>query len=69
VDQFLDRYLRLAVVAAALGSLIMLALMLLNLFIATRWNWYNALAFFAATVCLAAARYLHSRVLPPAADS
>ena len=69
MDQFLDRYLRLALVAATLGSLIMLALMLLHLFIPVRWNWYNALAFFGATVCLAAARSLHGRVLPPAAGS
>ena len=48
--------------AAALGSVIMLALMLLDLLVPTRWNWYNAVAFFTATICLAGARLLHSRI-------
>ena len=65
MERILDTSLRVALTTAALGSVIMLALMLLNLFVPARWNWYNALAFFGATTCLAAARFLHSLV-PPA---
>jgi hypothetical protein len=66
MKRLVDTSLAVAVTVAALGSLIMLALMLLDLFIPLRWNWYNALAFFGATACLAGARYLHS-LMPPAA--
>ena len=63
-----DTALRGALAAAALGSVVMLALMLGDLFMPLRWNWYNALAFFAATTLLAGTRHLLglSRALPPA---
>lgn len=38
MERFLDISLRVAVTVAALGSLIMLAWMLLDLFVPTRWN-------------------------------
>ena len=60
MDRILDLSLRVALTVAALGSVIMLALMLLDLFIPARWNWYNALAFFGATALLSGARFLHS---------
>ena len=66
MDRFLDLCLRVALMVAALGSVIMLALMLIDLFLPARWNWYNALAFFGATTLLAGARFLH-RIAPPAA--
>ena len=62
IDRMLDASLRVALTVAALGSVIMLALMVLDLFVPARWNWYNALAFFFATTLLAGARFLHSRV-------
>ena len=62
IDRMLDTSLRLALTVAALGSAIMLAVMVLDLFVPTRWNWFNALAFFSATTLLAGARFLHSRV-------
>ena len=62
MERYLDISLRVGLLVAALGSVIMLALMLIDLFLPARWNWYNALAFFAATTLLAAARVLHSRV-------
>lgn len=65
MDNFLGTLLRVATLAAALGSVLMLAVMLLDLFVPARWNWYNALAFFAATVCLSAARHLHAQAYPP----
>lgn len=65
VDRFLDTALRVALTVAALGSVIMLAVMVIDLFVPARWNWFNALAFFSATTLLAGARFLHSRV-PPA---
>lgn len=58
MDRITDLSLRIALTAAALGSVIMLALMVLELFIPLRWNWYNALAFFAATTLLSGTRYL-----------
>jgi len=67
VERYLDISLRIGLLVAALGSVIMLALMLIDLFLPARWNWYNALAFFAATTLLAAARFLHSRA--PAAPA
>jgi hypothetical protein len=67
VERYLDISLRVALLVAALGSVIMLALMLIDLFLPARWNWYNALAFFSATTFLSAARFLHSRV--PAAQA
>jgi hypothetical protein len=60
VERLLDTMLRVALTTAALGSVIMLALMLIDLFFPARWNWYNALAFFAATTLLAGTRFLHS---------
>ena len=63
VDRFLDTALRVA----ALGSVIMLGVMVIDLFVPVRWNWFNALAFFSATTLLAGARFLHSRV-PAAAE-
>jgi hypothetical protein len=68
MERFTDTALRGALLAAALGSVVMLALMLGDLFIPMRWNWYNALAFFAATTLLAGARHLLglARALPPA---
>ena len=65
MERVLDSSLRVALTAAALGSVVMLALMVIDLFVPARWNWYNALAFFAATTFLSATRYLHSLV-PPA---
>jgi len=62
VERITDLSLRVAVTAAALGSVIMLALMVIELFIPLRWNFYNALAFFAATTLLSATRYLLSLV-------
>ncbi len=62
VERITDLSLRLALAAAALGSVIMLALMVTELFIPLRWNWYNALAFFAATTLLSGTRYLRSLV-------
>jgi hypothetical protein len=61
VDRFLDTALRVA----ALGSVIMLGVMVIDLFVPVRWNWFNALAFFSATTLLAGARFLHSRVPAP----
>ena len=58
MDRITDLSLRVALTAAALGSVIMLALMVLELFIPLRWNWYNALAFFAATILPSGSRYL-----------
>lgn len=46
MERYLDISLRVALLVAALGSVIMLALMLIDLFLPARWNWYNALAFF-----------------------
>ena len=69
MDHFLDLSLRIALTVAALGSVIMLALMLLDLFIPVRWNWYNALAFFGATTLLSGARVLHCLAPPAAAKS
>ena len=60
MERLLDLSLRIALMVAALGSVIMLALMLLDLFVPVRWNWYNALAFFGATTLLSGARLLHS---------
>jgi hypothetical protein len=62
MDRFLDTSLRVGLAAAALGSVVMLALMVIDLFLPLRWNWYNALAFFSATTLLAGARFLHSAV-------
>lgn len=62
MERITDTSLRLALTAAALGSLVMLVLMVIELFIPLRWNWYNALAFFAATTLLSATRYLHGLV-------
>jgi len=45
----------------------MLGVMVIDLFVPVRWNWFNALAFFSATTLLAGARFLHSRV-PAAAE-
>jgi hypothetical protein len=64
MERSVDTVLKTALSAAALGSLITLALMLTSLFVPVRWNWYNALAFFGATACLAGARFLHRRVMP-----
>jgi hypothetical protein len=61
LERLTDTALRLGVMAAALGSMAMLALMVFNLFLPLRWNWYNALAFFAAAFLLSGARYLHAR--------
>ena len=69
MDRFLDLSLRIALTVAALGSVIMLALMLLDLFVPVRWNWYNALAFFGATTLLSGARVLHSLAPPAPAKS
>lgn len=66
MERLLDLSLRVAQMVAALGSVIMLALMLLDLFVPVRWNWYNALAFFGATALLSGAGLLHS-LAPPAA--
>ena len=66
MERLLDLSLRVALMVAALGSVIMLALMLLDLFFPVRWNWYNALAFFAATTALSGARLLHSLALQAA---
>jgi len=68
VERILDTSLRVALTTAALGSVIMVAVMLLNLFVPMRWNWYTALAFFGATTCLAGARLLHSLV-PSASEA
>lgn len=57
MERITDISLRLATTAAALGSLMMLALMVIELFVPLRWNWYNAIAFFAATTLLSATRY------------
>ena len=40
----------------------MLAVMVLDLFVPDRWNWFTALACFSATTRLAGARFLHSNV-------
>ena len=58
MQRITDLSLRIALTAAALGSLIMLALMLIELFLPLRWNWYNALAFFVATTLLSATQFL-----------
>lgn len=58
MERYTETALRAALLAAALGSVIMLALMVIDLFVPLRWNWYNALAFFAATTLLSATRYL-----------
>ena len=62
MERLLDTVLRVALTTAALGSVIMLALMLIDLVFPARWNWYNALTFFAATTLLSGARFLHSLV-------
>jgi len=62
MERITDISLRIALLAAALGSLVMLIWMVIELFVPVRWNWYNALAFFSATTLLSAARYLHSSV-------
>ena len=67
MDRFLDTSLRVGLTAAALGSVLMLALMVIDLFLPLRWNWYNALAFFSATTLLAGARFLHCSVTSAAA--
>lgn len=64
MDRIIDAILRPAILVAALGSLIMLLKMLLFFFVPTHWNWYNALAFFGATLVLSAARYLISNTRP-----
>lgn len=61
----LDNLLALALFIATVGSLVMLSLMVLDLFVPARWNWHNAMAFFVATAALAGARYLHSLVAKP----
>ncbi len=61
MDRLTDTALRIGLMAAALGSVVMLALMVFHLFLPVRWNWYNALAFFVATLLLAAARYIHAQ--------
>jgi len=40
----------------------MLALMVMELFVPLRWNWYNALAFFTATTLLSGTRFLRHLV-------
>jgi hypothetical protein len=62
MDRITAAALRIGLMAAALGSVIMLALMVFQLFLPVRWNWYNALAFFVATILLAGARYIHTRL-------
>ena len=62
VDRFLDTSLRVALTVAALGSVVMLAIMVIDLFVPARSNWFNALAFFSATTLLSGTRFLHSRV-------
>ncbi|MEA3010607.1 MAG: hypothetical protein QOJ91_2299 [Sphingomonadales bacterium] len=62
MERVTDISLRIALMAAAVGSLVMLISMVVELFVPLRWNWYNALAFFSATTLLAAARYLHASV-------
>lgn len=62
MERITDISLRIALLAAALGSLVMLIWMFIELFVPVRWNWYNALAFFFATTLLSAARYLHNSV-------
>ena len=62
MDRITAAALRIGLMAAALGSVIMLALMVFQLFLPVRWNWYNALAFFVATILLAGARYIHARL-------
>lgn len=62
MERITDTSLRVALTAAALGSVIMLVLMVIELFIPLRWNWYNALASFGATTLLSATRYLRSLV-------
>ncbi len=66
MERLLDFSLRVALMVAALGSVIMLALMLIDLFVPARWNWYNALAFFGASTLLSGARLLHNLAPPPA---
>ncbi len=68
MERFMDTSLRVALTAAALGSVVMVGLMVVDLFIPARWNWYNAIAFFSATTLLAGARFLHSRVAPAPAE-
>lgn len=65
MERITDISLRIALMAAALGSLVMLTMMVVELFVPLRWNWYNALAFFSATTLLAGARFLHSTVRAP----
>ena len=60
MERLTDISLRVALMAAAIGSLVMLIWMVLHLFLPVRWNWYNALAFFSATTLLSAARFLHN---------
>ena len=62
MDRVTDTSLRIASAAAAIGSLIMLALMVMELFVPLRWNWYNALAFFTATTLLSGTRFLRHLV-------
>jgi hypothetical protein len=69
MDKLTDAALRVGLMAAALGSVIMLALMVFHLFLPVRWNWYNALAFFAATFLLAGARFIHARVCAAPPDA
>ena len=58
MQRFTDLLLRIALTGAALGSVIMLVLMLIELFVPLRWNWYTALAFFVATTLLSATQFL-----------
>ena len=69
MDRITAAALRIGLMAAALGSVIMLALMVFQLFLPVRWNWYNALAFFVATILLAGARYIHTRLCAAPAES
>jgi hypothetical protein len=69
MDRITGAALKVGLMAAALGSVIMLALMVFQLFLPVRWNWYNALAFFVATFLLAAARYVHTRMCTTPAEA
>lgn len=60
MDRITNTSLRLALAIAALGSVIILGLMILSFFIPTQWHRWNAIVFFAATALLASARYMHS---------
>lgn len=52
--------LRLALAVAAVGSVVILGLMVLSFFVPIDWHRWNALVFFAGTALLAGARYLHN---------